>query len=86
MKNDDIKERIDQIEQEINILTKQRATLFDEWVDLVKRNDREFELQGKTSPTLEKKADYLLKSQKEISKKIIKLVTESENLEERLLL
>ena len=79
-----LKQRLSEIEKEIEALTKKRAVIFDEWVELVKRNEREYELNGESNTSLVKKADDLLKSQKDIGRKIMTLISESENLEERL--
>ena len=79
-----LKQRLSEIEKEIEALTKKRAVIFDEWVELVKRNEREYELNGESNTSLVKKADDLLKSQKDIGRKIMTLISESENLEHML--
>lgn len=70
---------IQTIEEQIKSLTQKRAKLFDEWAILVKKNDRDFELNGKSAPELVKKADNLLEEQREIGKKIMKLLDKIDN-------
>lgn len=74
------KTKIQQIEEEINYLTQKRAELFNEWAYLVKKNDRDYELKGDSSPHLVKKADSLLQEQRSIGKKIMKLLEKADSL------
>ncbi len=74
------KTKIQQIEEEINFLTKKRAELFNEWVYLVKKNDRDYDLNGTSDPKLVQRADDLLKEQRAIGKKIMKLLERADNL------
>ena len=74
------KTMIQKIEEEINFLTKQRSKLFDEWIYLVKKNDRDFEFNGYTNDLAVSKADKLLKEQRAIGKKIMNLLQKVDNL------
>ncbi|MDX2306483.1 MAG: hypothetical protein NW226_26980 [Microscillaceae bacterium] len=71
---------IQKIEDEINFLTKKRSQLFDEWIYLVKKNDREFELNGFINDQATAKAELLLKEQKSIGKKIMTLLQKADSM------
>jgi ElaB/YqjD/DUF883 family membrane-anchored ribosome-binding protein len=78
--NKEMNNKIQKIEQEINSLTQRRTELFNEWIYLVKKNDREDEIYGKVNSLSLQKADELLKEQRLISKKIMKLMETADNL------
>ena len=71
---------IQKIEEEINFLTKKRSKLFDEWVYLVKKNDRDYEINGFSNDLAVAKAESLLKEQRAIGKKIMNLLQKADNL------
>jgi hypothetical protein len=71
---------ITDIEKEIENLTKQRANLFEEWALIVKRNERDFENNNNISFETLQKADFLLKEQRNISKKILSLLDTIDDL------
>lgn len=75
-----MKSNIEKIEEEIKLLSQKRAELFNEWAYLVKKNDREYELTGRTNPQLEQKAEQLLSEQKAIGKQIMKLLEKADNI------
>lgn len=77
-------QKLKAIEQEVEKLTQQRAQIFEEWAALVKKNDREFELNGKSSSQSVAKAEQLLQSQRDISRKIMRLLEQADNLSLRL--
>jgi ABC-type transporter Mla subunit MlaD len=74
------KAKIQAIELEVNQLTQKRAAIFNEWIKIVKQNDRQSEETGKDSPELLKKADALLEEQRSISKQIVKLLEKIDTL------
>lgn len=74
------KSKIQEIEEEINNLTKKRAMLFDEWAKLVKNSDRQEEFQEAIDENYQQKADDLLKEQKEISRQIMRLLKKADDL------
>lgn len=69
------------IEEEITTLDKKRSELFREWINLVKRNEREEELNGKTNPKMVQKIKDLLDQQRLIKRKIFSLLLSGDNLE-----
>ncbi len=72
-----------EIEKEIQELTKQRANLFEEWALIVKRNERDFENNNHMSFETLQKADFLLKEQRNISKKILNLLDKIDDLRKK---
>jgi hypothetical protein len=74
------KTQILELENEINELTNQRSVLFEEWAEVVKSNDREFEMTGRNSAEQVKKADELLAKQKAIGRQIMRLLEKLDNL------
>lgn len=78
------KTQILELENEINELTNQRSVLFEEWAEVVKSNDREFEMTGRNTTEQVKKADDLLAQQKAIGKKIMRLLEKLDNLSLRI--
>ncbi|MCU0446486.1 MAG: hypothetical protein MUE85_16395 [Microscillaceae bacterium] len=73
-------DKITDFENEIDELTKQRTAVFNQWVSVVKRNERETELKGEESPELRQEAENLLAQQRSISKKIMQLIDKIDNL------
>lgn len=74
------KQQIKVIEEEIEQLSQQRALLFNEWINKVKENDRQYELLGKDEPESMQKADDLLKRQRQINQKIMQLLAKMDNI------
>ncbi|MEO1654234.1 MAG: hypothetical protein AAFU64_11865, partial [Bacteroidota bacterium] len=69
------------VEEEITTLDQKRSELFREWINLVKRNEREEELNGKTNPKMVQKIKDLLDQQRSIKRKIFSLLLSGDNLE-----
>ncbi len=74
------KSKIQKIEEEISALTKKRADIFNEWAYLVKRNDRESEINGIDNPKLVQKAEQLFFEQKAIGRQIMRLLEKADNI------
>ena len=73
------KQQIKAIEAEIEQLSQQRALLFNEWITVVKQNDRDFELHGQDKPEEVEKANGLLSQQRQINQKIMQLLAKLDN-------
>jgi predicted nucleic acid-binding Zn-ribbon protein len=73
-------DKIAALETEIDELTKQRTQVFTQWVNTVKRKEREAELTGEESPELREEAENLLAKQRSISKKIMQLIDKIDSL------
>ncbi|NJL12411.1 MAG: hypothetical protein HC913_05055 [Microscillaceae bacterium] len=76
----DNKIKLQRIEEEITRLTKKRTELFNEWAYLVKKNDRDFDLNGFSDLKMTKKADDLLLEQRAIGKQVMRLLEQADNL------
>lgn len=76
----DTQKRLQKIENEIASLTQQRAKLFNEWAYITKKNERIYDIEGYYNPQLTSKADDLLREQKAIGKKVIRLLEQADNL------
>jgi septal ring factor EnvC (AmiA/AmiB activator) len=74
------KQQIKTIEAEIEQLSQQRATLFNEWISTVKQNDRDVELYGQDKPEQVEKANTLLIQQRQINQKIMQLLAKLDNI------
>jgi septal ring factor EnvC (AmiA/AmiB activator) len=74
------KQQIKTIEAEIEQLSQQRATLFNEWINVVKQNDRNSELYGEDKPEEVAKAHDLLMQQRQINQKIMQLLAKLDNI------
>jgi septal ring factor EnvC (AmiA/AmiB activator) len=74
------KQQIKTIEAEIEQLSQQRATLFNEWIRTVKQNDRDSELYGQDKPEQVEKANALLIQQRQINQKIMQLLAKLDNI------
>ena len=74
------KNKIQLIEDEINKLTKKRESVVNEWIRVIKKNDRDYEIYGSNSPHLLKKAEDLLREQRAIGKRIMRLLEKADNL------
>ncbi len=75
----DKKEKLQNIEEKVTQLTQKRKELFNEWAYLIKKNERLYELDNEYDPEITKQVDKLLKEQKSISKKIMKLLEQADN-------
>jgi predicted nucleic acid-binding Zn-ribbon protein len=73
-------DKIAALETEIDELTNQRTQVFNQWVNTVKRKEREAELTGEESPELREEAENLLAKQRSISKKIMQLIDKIDSL------
>ncbi len=76
----DNQRRLQKIEDEIATLTQKRAKLFNEWAYITKKNERIYDIEGYYNPQLTTKADDLLKEQKAIGKKVMRLLEQADNL------
>jgi len=76
----DTKKRLQVIEDEITRLTLKRKDLFNEWAYIVKKNERIFDLDGTYNNGLSQRADELLKEQKAIGRKVMRLLEKADNL------
>lgn len=76
----DNKKKLQKIEDEIMQLTQTRKELFNEWAFLIKKNERLYELDNSYDPKITQRADELLLKQKKISKKVMKLLEQADNL------
>ena len=74
------KQQIKSIEAEIDQLSQQRTAIFNEWISVVKQNDRESEMLGYDKPEQEQRAADLLQQQKQINHKIMQLLARLDNL------
>jgi septal ring factor EnvC (AmiA/AmiB activator) len=74
------KQQIKTIEAEIEQLSQQRATLFNEWINVVKQNDRNSEPYGEDKPEEVAKAHDLLMQQRQINQKIMQLLAKLDNI------
>jgi predicted nucleic acid-binding Zn-ribbon protein len=73
-------DKIAALETEIDELTQERTQVFNQWVNTVKRKEREAEISGEESPELLEEAEKLLAKQRSISKKIMQLIDKIDSL------